>query len=308
VKKICEFYNVTEDQIQCDWQRAAGAIDRASAVFIGSGADMALDSGLPDFSRMLEPQNEALPTMFRKTDLVTSGRDVDSWFRQHPEQAWGFFAHQLNLVRHTTPHTGFGILNHWVVSKALGAFVVTSNIDGHFEKAGFDPDRICEIRGSLHWLQPLKESIGSIPPWSAAKVDLKVDGETGCALGELPIGPDGCMARPNVQMTSDGDWDPVRMKAQQLCLRRWIQDCTQQKTEAVVIEIGTGVGSCVDEWDRGIRSQCALVAAELQCLHIRIHPLKNENRGDAGEVLHLQDRAITALARLHFLIASGQVA
>ena len=79
-------------------QRAAGAIDRASAVFIGSGADMALDSGLPDFSRMLEPQNEALPTMFRKTDLVTSGRDVDSWFRQHPEQAWGFFAHRNNFV------------------------------------------------------------------------------------------------------------------------------------------------------------------------------------------------------------------
>lgn len=31
----------------------------------------------------------------------------------------------------------------------------TSNVDGAFEKAGYDPARIIECHGSIHWLQVL---------------------------------------------------------------------------------------------------------------------------------------------------------
>jgi len=32
-------------------------------------------------------------------------------------------------------------------------FVITSNVDGHFQKAGFDDERIYEIHGSINYLQ-----------------------------------------------------------------------------------------------------------------------------------------------------------
>jgi len=32
-------------------------------------------------------------------------------------------------------------------------FADTSNVDGHFPRAGFDPDRIIEVHGAIDWGQ-----------------------------------------------------------------------------------------------------------------------------------------------------------
>jgi NAD-dependent SIR2 family protein deacetylase len=52
-----------------------------------------------------------------------------------PELAWGFYGHRLELYRRTTPHRGFGILRR-LAERSGRFFVFTSNVDGHFQRAG----------------------------------------------------------------------------------------------------------------------------------------------------------------------------
>ncbi len=74
-------------------------------------------------------------------------------FSSDPAFAWRFYGHRLNLYRKTEPHHGLQILRKWCDTCAVGSFVMTSNVDGHFQKAGFAKDRIYEVHGSIHHLQ-----------------------------------------------------------------------------------------------------------------------------------------------------------
>ena len=121
---------------------AAAAIRSAEALLIGAGAGMGVDSGLPDF-RGNEGFWKAYPP-FKKLGLSFVRLANPYWFRHDPEQAWGFYGHRQNLYRATQPHAGFSILKQWCEQAPAGYFVFTSNVDGHFQKAGFDADRIVE--------------------------------------------------------------------------------------------------------------------------------------------------------------------
>ena len=118
---------------------------------------------------------------------------------------------------------------------AQGCFVFTSNVDGHFHKAGFPPARIHECHGSIHALQCSANCNGRI--WAATLLP-QVD-EAACQWqGELPRCPDcGALARPNILMFDDWHWNPERSQAQRERLDRWL-DSAQAP---LVIEIGAGL-------------------------------------------------------------------
>ncbi|MFX7878703.1 Sir2 family NAD-dependent protein deacetylase, partial [Acinetobacter baumannii] len=76
-------------------------------------------------------------------------------FRRHPKLAWGFYGHRLALYRRAQPHPGFHMLRQWGLSKPHGLSVFTSNVDGHFQQAGFEAAKVHECHGSIHYLQCL---------------------------------------------------------------------------------------------------------------------------------------------------------
>src|SRR4029079_121117 len=131
------------------YRQAADALRAGDALLIGAGAGMGVDSGLPDF-RGNEGFWNAYPAL-RGRSFVAMANPV--WFHRDPAQAWGFYGHRLQLYRQTTPHPGFAILKRWAAKMPAGAFVFTSNVDGHFQKAGFADDHILECHGSIHHLQ-----------------------------------------------------------------------------------------------------------------------------------------------------------
>src|SRR3954470_3296910 len=90
---------------------AAAAIRLAEAMLIGAGAGIGVDSGLPDF-RGNEGFWKAYPPL-KKLGLSFTRMANPYWFRQDPEQAWGFYGHRQNLYRATHPHPGFAILRQW---------------------------------------------------------------------------------------------------------------------------------------------------------------------------------------------------
>ena len=194
---------------------------------------MGVDSGLPDF-RGPEGFWRAYPA-FRGRRFEEISNPV--WFRRDPEQAWGFFGHRLNLYRATTPHAGFEILRRWGESRPLGCFVYTSNVDGHFHRAGFPPERIVECHGSICFLQCAEGCSDAI--WSAEETQVSVDENTVRARPPLPACVRcGRLARPNVLMFGDGGWVPDRSEAQNQRYQQRLQQIAGKRL--TVIELGAG--------------------------------------------------------------------
>ena len=216
---------------------AARAVREADALLITGGAGMGVDSGLPDF-RGTEGFWKAYPP-FAKLGLRFEELANPTWFEQDPRLAWGFYGHRLNLYRATTPHAGFEILLRWALGKPAGYFVFTSNIDGHFQRAGFPPDRVVECHGSIHHVQCAEPCSGRI--WPADGTTVQVDEATFKAGAKLPQCPDcGGMARPNVLMFGDARWLEERTEAQHAAYTRWHDETRGAKL--AIIECGAGTG------------------------------------------------------------------
>ena len=142
---------------------------------------MGIDSGLPDF-RGPEGFWRAYPALGLQRLMFEEIACPDAFVRD-PEQAWGFYAHRLNLYRRTTPHAGFALLRAMAERLERGAFVFTSNVDGQFQKAGFDELQVAECHGSLHHLQCFHDCRGHI--WPAADFAPEVD-EARCRAALAP--------------------------------------------------------------------------------------------------------------------------
>lgn len=210
---------------------AAAWIAAADSLIITAGAGMGIDSGLPDF-RGPDGFWRAYPALGKRKLRFQDIANPES-FHSHPRLAWGFYGHRLQRYRDTAPHAGFGLLKKWADRKAHGAFVYTSNVDGHFQKAGFAEERIIECHGSIHHLQCLAPCNNRIRP--AGTLRPHIDSQSGEWLTALPACPDcGKLARPNILMFDDWEWLPHRRDMQQAHFRHW------QAQHPVVIELGAG--------------------------------------------------------------------
>ncbi len=222
---------------QSEIQQAAEILDRADALLITAGAGMGVDSGLPDF-RGNEGFWKAYPVAKERglsfTDLASP-----SAFEDDPQLAWAFYGHRLELYRATLPHTGFRRLLQFGQCKPSGYFVFTSNVDGQFQKAGFDERRIVECHGSIHHLQCAGCCTNTI--WSAMNTVVLIDERDFSATGELPSCQNcGYLARPNILMFNDYAWVHERTAQQQKRMYDWWQFVTSSKQEIAVIEFGAG--------------------------------------------------------------------
>lgn len=212
---------------------AAQFIGESDALLITAGAGMGVDSGFPDF-RGNQGFWKAYPFMER---FGMGFQDAASpqTFDTHPELAWGFYGHRLKLYRDTSPHAGFELLHRWGEAKTNGWAVFTSNVDGHFQKAGFRYGPLVECHGSLHHLQCSKPCSDDI--WSADSLTPSVDESSGLLMNEMPICPHcGALARPNVLLFSDWQWVEHRTNLQLKSLHLWMESVRH----GTVIELGAG--------------------------------------------------------------------
>lgn len=214
-------------------RRAADLLAQADALIITAGAGMGVDSGLPEF-RGPEGFCAAYPALNR-AGLRFEDIANPQAFEDDPYLAWGFYGHRLNLYRAALPHEGFRILRDIAERLPHGAFVFTSNVDGQFQKAGFDEERIVECHGSIRHLQCLKGCGEHL--WSAGGFRPDIDAESCRIRSALPTCPlCRSLARPNILMFDDWNWVRARSWEQQLRFKRWRQEVERP----VVLEIGAG--------------------------------------------------------------------
>jgi NAD-dependent SIR2 family protein deacetylase len=242
---------------------ASEAIRRADALLITAGAGMGVDSGLPDF-RGNEGFWEAYPVV-AKLGLSFAEMANPGWFRLDPALAWAFYGHRLNLYRKIKPHAGFGVLLRWAKEKRDGYFVFTSNVDGHFQKAGFDPARVEECHGSIHYLQCVDACTEEI--WDGVGEQVVVDEETFRAAPPLPrCSRCGGLARPNVLMFCDHTWVAERNRRQRGRFEEWLRRLEQNRSRLVAIELGAGTAIPT------VRHLSETVVSRLNGTLIRINP------------------------------------
>ena len=215
---------------------AAEMIRRASSLLIGAGAGMGVDSGLPDF-RGDQGFWNAYPPYARRGLRFVEMANPEHFVRDAPF-AWGFYGHRRGLYRATTPHEGFAVLRRMADRMSNGAFVYTSNVDGQFQRSGFDDSRIVECHGSIEFEQCM-EACGQDLWRAVERITVDVEMSSMRACGALPVCPacDG-LARPNILMFGDAGWDPSRTGAQERRLAAWAR--AQSPSQAVVIEVGAG--------------------------------------------------------------------
>jgi NAD-dependent SIR2 family protein deacetylase len=218
--------------------RAAKAVNDAEALLVCAGAGMGVDSGLPDF-RGNEGFWKAYPP-FAKLGLNFIDMANPQWFQRDPQLAWGFYGHRLNLYRDTIPHKGFDLLLRWGQAGGDNYFVFTSNVDGQFQKAGFQEDRILECHGSIHYLQCTDPGCNA-SIWLAENVRVTVDEATMRAKKPLPTCPTcQALARPNILMFGDWGWLGDRSEDQYQRYGQWLEE--NKDARLVVVECGAGTG------------------------------------------------------------------
>ncbi|MFT3758407.1 SIR2 family NAD-dependent protein deacylase [Thauera sp.] len=219
--------------LNADFIRCARLIAEADGLLVTAGAGLGVDSGLPDF-RGNEGMWRAYPAL-GKARMQFQEIANPAAFHDQPRLAWGFYGHRLALYRQTQPGAAFDMLREIARHLPHGTFVFTSNVDGQFQKAGFDPDRIVECHGSIHHLQCLEPCSSAI--WPAGDFAPEVDADACELLNTFPSCPRcGALARPNILMFGDWGWIEDRSAAQQARLDAWRHTVER----LIVIEIGAG--------------------------------------------------------------------
>jgi NAD-dependent SIR2 family protein deacetylase len=221
--------NYTDENLQ----EAAYLIKNADAIAIFAGAGMGVDSGLEQYrgadglwTKSITLNNTAI----NYNDLMKPVA-----FREEPELAWGLIGFLMDKYDNTQPHVGFSILKEWVQNKEY--FIVTSNIDEHFQKAGFNKNRIFEYHGSIYKSQCMYNLECGV--WDAEYP--KVDAERSIASPPFPMCPvcNSC-CRPNVYLFEDGFFVPILSGEQQFRYMEWEEKVKKNCRNIVAMEIGAG--------------------------------------------------------------------
>lgn len=267
-------------------EEAAEHIRQAKAMIVTTGAGMGVDSGLPDF-RGNQGFWNAYP-MYERLGLSFVQAANPEHFEGDPHFGWGFYGHRTNLYRATIPHAGFQLLHGWSDRLQLDTFVVTSNVDGQFQKAGFDENQVLEVHGSIHHLQctvPCHDTI-----WDHQD-QYDID-ESTMRADAVPYCP-RCkrVARPNILMFGDYSWLHQRCARQEARFDQFLKTHHQQPT--VVVEIGAGTAIPT------IRNLSEQLGRQSQTTVLRINPREPQIRGDhfsfAGGAVEILSQLDTAL-------------
>lgn len=200
---------------------AKDLITNADGIVILAGAGMSVDSGIPDFRG-----KDGIWTSEQSNFMKFATADA---FATDPLDAWNFYITRLLCYSEATPHEGYySLLKLQEMGKDI--YVVTSNVDGQFLKAGYDADKIFEIHGDLRNVQCTKQ---------CSRDDWPMPSFTGplSNASEVPKCPKcGHNLRPKVLMFNDPYFCFNRVDQQQAAYSRWASN----KNQIVGIEIGAG--------------------------------------------------------------------
>ena len=228
----------TEDDIIA----SAHWLAEAKHVLVVAGAGMSAGCGVDytspeQFARLYPGMlQHGFNTAYECVGLIAEGE---------PERLlWGYLSHHIPHMRfESVPHSGYATLRELVESKDY--FVLTSNVDGLFERSGFDPERVYTPQGDFRFLQcalPCSDTVVESKDhcWRLRQGD-SFDPET----FQIRPGVDlprcqhcGGHMSPNVRGGPNFVHKPYAEMGERLLA--WVKGIIQDEGDLFVIEIGAG--------------------------------------------------------------------
>ena len=128
--------------------RLCHAFKEADHVVIGAGAGFSAAAGLEYGGKRFTDNFRDFIARYGMTDMYTSS----FYLFQTEEERWAYWARHILINRYDAPAMDlYRLLLNTVKGKDY--FVITTNVDGQFEKAGFDKERIFAMQGDYAYLQ-----------------------------------------------------------------------------------------------------------------------------------------------------------
>ena len=129
-------------------QRLKKAIDEADAIVIGAGAGLSTSAGFTYSGERFEKYFSDFGEKYGFNDMYSGG------FYQYetPEEMWAYWSRYIYINRHMdAPKPVYENLLELVKDKDY--FVITTNVDYCFQKAGFDKERLFYTQGDYGLFQ-----------------------------------------------------------------------------------------------------------------------------------------------------------
>lgn len=130
-----------------DYLKIKKIIEDADAIVIGAGAGLSTAAGINYGEKDFKYKFPELVEKYGMTDMYTS-----SFYEfKTEEERWSYWAKHINYLYNVEATQCYKNLYKLVKNKDY--FVITTNVDGQFLKAGFEKERVFEVQGSLSKMQ-----------------------------------------------------------------------------------------------------------------------------------------------------------
>lgn len=129
-------------------EKAKNAIKNADFILVGGGAGLSDAAGLKYSGKRFTDNFQPFIEKYHFADLYTS-----SFYPfKTEEERWAYWAKHISLNRYETPATQlYKDILELVSEKDY--FVITTNVESQFHKAGFHPEKIFAVQGDYGFLQ-----------------------------------------------------------------------------------------------------------------------------------------------------------
>lgn len=129
-------------------KKAKEIIYNAEYIVIGAGAGLSSAAGLEYSGKRFADNFQSFIRKYNMKDLYSSA----FYPFKTEEERWAYWAKHISINRYETPATRLYIeLLQFLNDKDY--FVITTNVDGQFRKAGFNTERLFEVQGDYAYFQ-----------------------------------------------------------------------------------------------------------------------------------------------------------
>ena len=214
-------------------QNAKQAINHADYILIGAGAGLSTAAGLEYGGKSFQRDYKEFIEKYHFEDLYTASFYPFS----SQEEKWAFWARLIKLNRFRKPLRLYQELLEFVKDKNY--FVITTNVDGQFETAGFDKEKIFAVQGDYRFLQcenachnKLYDNKEMVEEWLKHTENLKIPKQL---VPKCPVcgGNMEMNLRKDANFVQDENWYKQAQKYDEFLYRI-------ENKNVVLLEIGVG--------------------------------------------------------------------
>ncbi len=139
---------IVKDSYESRLLRLRNVLDHADYVVIGVGAGLSAAAGISYSGKRFADNFTDFIARYGLTDMYSSA----FYPFQTEEERWAYWARHIFMNRYDIPATDLYHLLFKVIERK-DYFVITTNVDGQFEKSGFESERIFAVQGDYAYLQ-----------------------------------------------------------------------------------------------------------------------------------------------------------